>query len=337
MKALKVLTGLHAGAQIRLASGHYRLGAGADADVCISDWQVDDLMLNLGEDGITRACHEGAEEVLIPDFVAVPYGDVVFCVGPDDDSWPRDLDLLAGLWKTAELSKVDSEETANDEPDNKEAAADEVPAVSQGKAFKTAGIALACTAVVGALLTAALLLAGTQQSQAANVVVNVDNLSKQLKQAFVSAGLKDLDATPRQGKIIVSGMVKTADESVTARGIMDRWAKNKGVRQYDVAEQDANNIAQSLAGTGAEVNYSGNGVFRITGSVSSLKQFHQLLADVRSDLDSNVRQLDVQVNEARAVAPKLDYSEMVQVGSLRYIETPDGTKHLYSGGADEQD
>lgn len=288
-------------------------------------------MLGLGEDGVARAWHEGSEEVLIADFVAVPYGDVVFCVGPDDDAWPRDLDLLAGLWKTAEPPVAAEGETSLPS----DAAAAE--STSQRKAVKAAGIALACTAVVGGLLTAALLLAGTQPSQAANVTMDLNGMSKQLTQALKQAGYTDLAASPHQQQIVVTGIVKTADDGAAAQRIIDRLVKDKAIRQYDVADQEADDIEQSLSGTGAEVQYSGNGVFRVSGTVPSLTQFHQLLADVRSDLDANVKRLDVQVKEAKASAPKIDYSEMVQVGGLRYIETPDGTKHLYDGasGADE--
>jgi type III secretion protein D len=38
------------------------------------------------------------------------------------------------------------------------------------------------------------------------------------------------------------------------------------------------------------------------------------------------------VNETRTPAPDVQYTEVVATGGLRYIETPDGTKHLFDSG-----
>ena len=325
MKALRVLTGTHAGAQIRLTVGTYLLSAGADADICISDWQVDTLALTLGEDGVTRVRLDGAEEVLIADFIAVPYGDVVFCVGPDDAHWPRDLDLLAGLWKTAEPDLPEEETVAAEAAD---AQPETLSAASRTKALRTAGVALACTALIGGLLTAGVMMAGAQSTEAATVRFDATELSKQMTEALHRAGLKELTAAPRGTNVVVSGIVANADGSDTARRIMDTLARGKTLREYDVAQQDIDNIQQSLGNAGARVEYKGDGVFRVTGTVQSLKKFQQLLADVKPDLDENVKRLDVDVKETRSPVPDIRYAEVVSVGSVHYIETPDGTKHL---------
>ncbi|PCE22537.1 secretion protein SctD [Paraburkholderia acidicola] len=326
MKALRVLTGTHAGAQIRLTVGTYLLSAGADADICISDWQVDALSLTLGEDGVTRVRLDGAEEVLIADFIAVPYGDVVFCVGPDDAHWPRDLDLLAGLWKTAEPDLPEEEAVAAGTDDDAETPMS--TAASRTKALRTAGVALACTALIGGLLTAGVMMAGAQSTEAATVRFDAAELSKQMTEALHRAGLKELTATPRGTNVVVSGIVTNSDGSDTARRIMDTLARGKTLREYDVAQQDIDNIQQSLGNAGARVEYKGNGVFRVSGTVQSLKKFQQLLANVKPDLDENVKRLDVDVKETRSPVPDIRYAEVVSVGSVHYIETPDGTKHL---------
>ncbi|WP_133645794.1 HrpD5 family protein [Paraburkholderia flava] len=340
MKALRVLTGTHAGAQIRLTAGTYRLGADADADICLSDWQVETLEVTLGEEGVTRLRLGGAEEVLLADFVAVPYGDVVFCVGPDEGEWPRDLDLLAGLWKTAEpevatvevsadANVVDSAETtaAIEAAEGLHAQLD-APQASRRKAMRTAGVALVCTALVVGVLATGVMLAGSQSTEAAMVRFNSTTLSKQVTEALHRAGLVDLTASPRGNKVVVSGMVATGDESEAARRVMDDLAKGRSLREYDVAQQAVDNIQQSLGDIGARVDYKGHGVFRISGTVTSMRKFQQLLANVKPDLDSNVKRLDVDVKETRTPVPSIRYAAVVSVGNLHYIETPDGTKHL---------
>jgi type III secretion protein D len=128
--------------------------------------------------------------------------------------------------------------------------------------------------------------------------------------------------------VVVRGMVATADESDAARKIMDDLARGKTLREYDVAQQDVVNIQQSLGDLGARVEYQGKGAFHVSGTVPSLKKFDQMLANVKPDLDPNVKRLDADVQEAHSTIPDVQYSEVVSVGKLRYIETPDGTKHL---------
>ncbi|MEA3121805.1 MAG: type secretion protein [Paraburkholderia sp.] len=338
MKALRVLTGTHAGAQIRLAGGTYRIGAAEDADICVSDWQVDELTLIVGEDGVTRLRPGNGDELLVADFVAVPFGDVVFCVGPDDAQWPRDLDLLAGLWKTAEPAPQGDDDgdghgrgvvDFNVDVDGDGGVRRE--ATPREMTWRTAAVALACTAVICALVTAGVMFAGTQPSEAASVKVDVNALSKQVTAALHRTGLADLSAAPRGAQVAVRGIVTSASDSEKARRIIDDLARGRASAQYDVADDDVDNIQQSLAGTGAEVSYSGHGVFRVSGNVRSMSTFRERVGEVRADLDSNVKRIDVDVKEAASPQPNVEYTEVVATGGLRYIQTPDGTKHLFEG------
>lgn len=332
MKALRVLTGTHAGAQVRLTSGTYRVSAAEDADVCITDWQVDELLLSIGEDGVARLRSGNGDEVLVADFVAVPFGDVVFCVGPDDAAWPRDLDLLAGLWKTAEPAQAAEAAVAVEAAAPTHAAVPEQHG-SRKMTWRTAAFALTCTVAIGGLVTAGVMFAGTQPSEAASVKFDTDALAKQVAEALHREGLADLYASPRSGSVAVRGIVSSADDSAKAQRIMDSLARGKTRREYDVAQQDVDNIQQSLAGTGAAVSYAGHGVFRVSGSVPSMSNFRALISGVRADLDSNVKRVDIDVKEARMPVPDVEYTEVVATGGLRYIETPDGTKHLFESAS----
>jgi type III secretion protein D len=329
MKSLRVLTGTHAGAQIRLAEGHYRISAADDADICIGDWRDDEVTLAVGADGVTRLHSSNGDTVLVADFIAVPFGDVVFCVGPDDSVWPRDLDLLAGLWKTAEPPVQGNSESGSPAL----AAATHAATAPRRLGWRAAVVAIACTAAIGGLTTAGIMLAGTQPSEAAYVKVDADTLSKQVAEALHRAGLGELRTATRDGRVVVSGIVSTAGDSVKARRVADDLTQGKVLKEYDIAQQDVDNIQQSLAGTGAQVSYAGNGVFRISGEVKSMAAFRERVAGVRADLDSNVVRVDVDVKEARSPIPDIEYTEVVATGGLRYIETPDGTKHLFDSAS----
>ena len=349
MKALRVLTGTHAGAQVRLTSGSYRIGVAEDADICISDWTVEEVVLVLGEDGVARLRSANGDEVLVADFVAVPFGDVVFCVGPDGAAWPSDLELLAGLWKTAEPA-VEPTPAPDTMPEHAATAAAAPGDASQSTAasdaplepsaprnvrWRTAALALACTAVIGGIAVAGMMLASTEPSEAASVRFDPDSLAKQLEQALHREGLGDLSTTVKSDSVAVQGIVATADDSAKAQRIMDSLARGKARREYDVAQQDVDNIQQSLAGTGAAVRYAGHGVFHVSGNVQSMATFRTLIAGVRADLDGNVKRVDVDVKEAQVPVPDVEYTAVVATGGLRYIETPDGTKHLFSSSTDE--
>ncbi|MCR4468335.1 secretion protein [Burkholderia sp. SCN-KJ] len=55
MKLLRILTGHHAGAQVHLDAGAYRIGADDDADVQLTDWQGADVLLVVEPNG-TVSC-----------------------------------------------------------------------------------------------------------------------------------------------------------------------------------------------------------------------------------------------------------------------------------------
>jgi type III secretion protein D len=274
---------------------------------------------------VTRLHSSNGDAVLVADFIAVPFGDVVFCVGPDDSAWPRDLDLLAGLWKTAEPPVQNSADSGAP------AMATHAATAPRRLGWRAAAVAIACTAAIGGLATAGIMLAGTQPSEAAYVTVDADALSKQVAAALHRAALDELRTATRDGRVVVSGIVSSAGDSVKARRIADDLTQGKVLKEYDVAQQDVDNIQQSLAGTGAQVSYTGNGVFRISGEVKSMAAFRERVAGVRADLDSNVVRVDIE--EAHSPIPDIEYTEVVATGGLRYIETPDGTKHLFDSAS----
>jgi type III secretion protein D len=322
MKVLRILTGAHAGAQIRLTPGTWRLSRDADADIFLSDWQSDDVTLTVHENGtatVQRAAAESApgEEALLADWVALTFGEIAICVGADDLEWPSDLKLLAGLWQPPSSSSSAGPIRSVTKPHN--------------SAFRTTSLVLACTALVGGTFATGLLLLGTQPSLAANVPIDIHTAASRVRDALDAAGLKDLSVTTQGRSVVVRGIVSTAADNATARRVINRAAPGKVVREYDVAQSDIENLKQSLHADGTQVTYLGGGVFRVSGQVSSLKDFHNAIKSISADADSNVKRIETDVQEVpeQAPAPGIDLSEIVEAGGLHYVETTDGTKHLY--------
>jgi len=61
MQLLRILTGLHAGAQLQVAPGRHRIGSDDDADIRLTDWQGPDAVLNIDATGVTRIALASAE------------------------------------------------------------------------------------------------------------------------------------------------------------------------------------------------------------------------------------------------------------------------------------
>lgn len=102
-KQIRILTGCHAGARLDLHHGVWRLGNDIDADIQISDWQGEPMVIACLEDGSVSFGPASAGQASTPgavplrDLVAQRYGDVVLCVGPSDAPWPSDMTLLQAM------------------------------------------------------------------------------------------------------------------------------------------------------------------------------------------------------------------------------------------------
>lgn len=314
MKRIRILTGVHAGAQISLTVGTYHVGANDACDVCISDWEGDQLTLVVDESLTVRMFHDTRHGVegagaLVPDFVALRFGNATLCVGPDDATWPSDLDLLSGM--LAPKTEIDAP----------------VEGAKRGS-LKLTGIGLASMMVASAVVAGTIIF-GTQASEAVSPVPNLDALAAQLSSSLHAIGLHELNAKAVGNAVLVQGMVPTADEDIAARKVLSRLGGEHAQRGYDVAQDDVRSIQESLAIPGASVSYAGNGVFRISGTVPSLDGFHEALVNIRQDFDANVKRIEQDVREGSIPAAPASYSAMVSIGDVRYIETPDGVKHVY--------
>lgn len=287
-------------------------------DICIRDWEGDELMLLVDEAHTVRMLRPESEEVgdtgtLVPDFVALSFGNTTFCVGPTDAAWPSDLDLLNGMLMRTK------EEVAR-------------PSPAKRSSLKFTGIVLASTMATSAVIAGAI-VAGTQPSEAVSPAPNLDRLAMQLSGSLHAVGLRELHAKAAGNIVLVQGMVPSAQEDIAARKLISRIGGEHAQRGYDVAQEDVRSMQESLGTPSTNVAYIGNGVFRITGAVPSLESFHQALTGIREDFDSNVRKIEADVHENAAVATPENYSAVVSTGDVRYIETSDGVKHVYPAGS----
>ncbi|WP_027210516.1 secretion protein [Burkholderia sp. WSM2232] len=356
-KLLRILTGVHAGAELRLSAGIHRIGADDDADIRISDWRGDDVSLvvdasgvvsarrmqpvvalaegdpdtapktvpdtdahsstriraNEGHDGEQGARHAAQSDeepgtVILLEFVPMQFGDTVICIGSDDAAWPSDLDLLSTL-----LVKPDQTRRA----------------AERSRRRKMTGVVSAC-AMLGAVLVIGSVMLTTAVSRAA-LPRDAGDLAQRVNLELAAAHMKELHAHVRGSTVTVSGMVATADEDTQVRKMLMRISPDRIVRHYDIAQNDVRNIADSLAMQGLKVTYAGRGVFEISGKAANPRDVEAAVARMRHDLSDNVKNVRVNVAQAEDALPSApSFSFLMASDDVRYGQTPDGVKHIYT-------
>lgn len=330
MKLLRILTGVHAGAQLQLTPGTHRVGADDDADIRLTDWRGADALLHVDASGVVSAQRvaaavqmadtadgraappvAGEEVVLLVDFVPMQFDDMILCVGADDAVWPSDLDLLSMLLTRPAEARF---------------------AAERKKRRRYVGAIVACF-VLGIVIVAGSLLTTTQMSRAA-LPRNADDRAQRVNEGLAAAHVTGLQAHAVGNTVVVTGMVTSPADDDAVRNLFARISPTGISRNYDVAQNDARSIEDSLGVAGAHVRYLGDGNFAVTGAVSSRADLDAALARVRADLDPNVKNIVVQAAEnsnVMAAGPAAaSYSEMISSDDVRYAQTPDGVKHIYA-------
>ncbi|RQR49507.1 type III secretion system protein [Burkholderia sp. Bp9140] len=339
MKILRILTGTHAGIQARLTPGRYRIGKDDDTDICITDWDDAEIVIDIDDAGIVRsqrmpetpasandadAPDAGPVVVLIPDFVPFPFGVTVLCFGNEDAAWPPDIQLLASMYN-GDAATAASRRTASGPvvPNPARRAVRVISAGAMLVAFLTAG----ATLVYARLWPPSPGATGPRSAAA---------LAQQINAALRDAKMADLHAQDHGATVVVDGVVPTSADDVAVRTLLARLGGDVA-RAYDVAQSDVASIQDSLGIDGLRVSYAGGGIFSINGAVPSLTQFRDGLNRLRADLDGNVRRIDIDVTEAPPAIPSMVYTSMLAVGDTRYVQTPDGVKHVFPGAPPDLD
>ncbi|NTX20464.1 secretion protein [Burkholderia cepacia] len=324
MKQLRILTGFHAGATLQLAPGRHAVHGGADADIRLMDWKSAAVTLDVDASGVVRAItyadipagspEEGGnataavpagETVILVDFAPMQFGDTILCIGPDDVTWPSDLDLLSTLL----IRPADVERT------------------KRRRYYGALGTCVALGIVAGA----AVLLTTVPASEAA-LRRGPAYRTTRIQEALAAAHMTELQVRTVGNSSVVTGMVSNLSDDQLVKSTLAKIAPRDIVRSYDVAQNAVHSIEDSLGIAGVHVKYLGNGDFAITGAVDSKDAVDKAVTRVRPDLDSNIRRLVVQVTENpdRAAPATGQFSEVVSSDSVQYAQTPDGVKHIYA-------
>jgi type III secretion protein D len=307
MKQLRILTGRHAGARLRLIRQRSTVGNGPDADVQIADWRHPPVLLSFEEGtGVVRLSHArpgaASREAVLEDFMPRRFDDIVLCVGPDDDAaWPSDVELLGRLLKRR-------------------------PQAQQRRPRRGAG----GWAVAGAACTVLLASFGgvlTQGGQKAEARAPAAPLQVRVSSALARAGLHELVVREAGRQVTVEGLVATAADVGRVRAVLRGFGPGAVVHRYAAASELAQAFTDALADPLLRVRYAGSGVFTVEGRTADVQGLRESASRIAADLGPLVRRVDVAVTELPP-PQRVHVDAMLVAGDLRYVQTRDGTKHL---------
>jgi len=315
MKQLRILTGQHAGVQLRLTRRHYRIASDEEADLQISDWAQPPLLLSFEEEGsdVSPALHliadDGQPAALLgrlEDFLPRRFGDIVLCAGPGEAAWPSDLTLMDALMRPATPA---------------------APAAAGGRA--TAG-RRAPRLLLSALLTGGALLAALGAvlgNQTAASTAPAPSPMEQVATALRQAGVEGLTVRRVNQRLVVEGLLPGSAEMARTRAALQPFGEQQLLHRYASAADILRQIGDALNRPGLQVVYRGQGVFAVEGQVADPDDLRADVRRVGADIGPLVKRIDVAVEQTLPTA-RVRMGAMLGGDGLHYVQTADGTKHL---------
>lgn len=329
-KEIRLLTGRHAGARIKLATTLMRIGNDDAADIQISDWDQPAMQLSQHEDGrITIADTLLADSsVTLDDFAPRRFGNIVLCAGDSSAVWPSDIALLESL-----LAPVPAPAPAMPMAE----AADAIipapqPPVAADMPRKThrlrnagfAGAALLAIGCAGIALPAVLHphTGGTARA------LTPPPDAEQLKTALKRLQQNDIEVQQRDGRFMVVGVATDSAAEAVVRDTLEQIAPDQIVWRLSSVDRIDQELEESLHDASLKVRYLGNRQFAVDGVAKNTNAVRQTLEQMRGDLAPMVTHIAMQVTPDDRMAPPAEVESLLNVDDLQYLVSSDGTKHF---------
>ncbi|WP_193102672.1 secretion protein [Burkholderia sp. Z1] len=341
MKLLRILTGHHAGAQVHLEPGAYRVGVDDDADIQLTDWRGADVLLVVEPNGAvsSQRIERGDADDPQAAFATSPDGrrldgdvdgdvaagmaqreahDEAHTVGEDPPLDPckvwmvdfvplqfDDIALCIGWADDTWPSDLALLSTLLTGPAHASREGDDTQhGAARLKRLRYTGIVAACVAVGAGVIGISFVLT-TNVSRAALTPPDV-LFEQRVNRALADAHLNELHAA-RDGdgaaRAVVTGMVRSANDDHVARQLFDHLKPGVVVRRYRVADDIARGIRDAVDVDGVQVAYDGHGVFTVSGAVADRQRVENALTRIRGDFDKSVTQIRVSLSDIAVPAP----------------------------------
>ncbi|RFP09354.1 hypothetical protein D0T25_24190 [Duganella sp. BJB488] len=305
-KEIRVLTGVHRGAALRLSPGRWQIGADPTADIQLSDWRQAPLLLLIGQDGGTRTQADDADAAERPlaDMRAVRFGDIVLCLGDADAPWPDDAALLEQLEPVATTVAA-------------------VPVPARGR--PAAHWLMALGAVLG-LATGGVAI--YSQPSRADDLPRHDQLLRQVRQQLLQLRQPDLEALVQGDLIVVRGLVGNSAQAAAVRQMLQSLAPTQSLADIATVSDVIANIQDTLRDHGLRVGYEGQGRFVVDGSSARAAELNQTVTQLAADFGPDVKQIRGRITPLRRDWAAGNNDSALATDALQYVQAQDGSKHF---------
>lgn len=337
MTRLRVLTGEHAGAALEWTQDRIQVGSNEELDVYIGDWNTQQIELQRDDTGRHVARWSMPDDTLAlgaesPDgdgfmcvlqpWVPVRFGAIILCIGPSEEVWPDDAQLLLRCF-----------------------APEPVPAAAPPQPRRRAPLAY----VLGAVMTVAILQVSsatlsTPGAESVGTRVSARNAAhhytpnaqpmtaaspvQQVRDAIDAALRESLDVVASGDHVIVRGVLASRSAVDELHLQLDRLPYTVTVsRRVLSAGEIVDRLHESLPASGLSVKQTGPRRFELSGMVADLPRATRAVQPVVTDLGEFGLQIDIALQSRAANMPTMS-GMLVDGQGASFMRTRDGVKHI---------
>ena len=324
---IRLLTGRHAGARLKLDPTHTHIGNDDEADIQISDWNMPTMELSYHDDGRISISNPAANgpAVMLDEFVPHRFGDIVLCVGDARAEWPSDIALLETMLMPTNMPV----------PAQGVAAASLQQPVSVSRTRRgarhagLAGVALLAIGCAGIALPAVLHPRVDSAMHNATPQPGIELLLSTLQRLQ----LDDVQVKPADARFEIVGVMPDSASEMTARNTLEAIAPGKLIWRVGSVDQITRDLQESLHDSALQVRYLGNRAFGVTGVAKHAGAARATLEQLSGDLAPMAVRITSQFTVDDRMAPPSDVESLLAVGNLQYVVSSDGTKHFVTAQA----
>ena len=305
---VRILTGLHAGAEISLAHGTHEIGSDLSCTIVISDWPVPRSLFTIEKN------QAGALQVRFADAaLAAPFGPhkparfgdiVIVAFMPGEETQrPSDLALLTNLLAPAVVVAAKKSRSA--------------------LSWVVGGMLVAVGIAVSVVVQSPRSVAATHARSVPMTTF------EQVKEAVAKLRYAGVYAAMDGDRIVIAGIVRNRSEAKTLAAELAALQVRGIEQRYAVESEIAAAISDAIARPGVTVKHLGSGRFEIRGEIPPSVMQKIDLKRLKNDLGSVVSSITFQ-EPAGSTAAAEDSSNMQHKNEYQFKQGSDGTKYFKS-------
>jgi type III secretion protein D len=234
------------------------------------------------------------------------FGDIMLYIGPSDQPWPADMQLL----------------DANFNP----AAAPDAPK----RGFRLRAHATLIIIMLSILTMSVIGSMGlAKQSNSAAPVETLATVAQRLRSGLDLAGAPALKIDATSSSLIITGLLDGNQQLDPVRkAVAALNSKYPIIQNYAVASEVAESIRSSVGLPNAKVTYLKNGVFSFSAEAADVDAASKAIHRVQADLGDVVKRIDIDLIEPHRKLLEPSVLSSLNDDDISVVQTLDGQKHL---------